>query len=80
LIESALNYPLRHQVAIHYITSILIRCEIIGDNLLVAYADKNEAIPAETFLIKMQPGLFISNYQQLVQSKIQASTYTEQNS
>jgi hypothetical protein len=65
LIESALDNKLLHQVAIHYFTPVLKLHAIIGEHLLLSYTDQDDKIPADTFLLVMQPGLSISNYQEL---------------
>ncbi len=64
LIESALNNKLLHIVAVNYITTTLTLHEIIGDQLLLSYykADDASTEKAETFLVKLQPGLSISSY------------------
>jgi len=65
LIESALDNKLQHQVAIHYFTPVLKLHAIIGEYLLLSYTDQEDKIPADTFLLAMQPGVSISTYQEL---------------
>ncbi|MEO5890966.1 MAG: hypothetical protein ABIQ31_11975 [Ferruginibacter sp.] len=68
LIESDITNMLLHKVAIHYITGWLTLYEIIGDTLLLSKENDLEASvhkPVETFMLKMQPGLSITSYQDI---------------
>ena len=68
VIKSDITTELLHKVAIHYISATLALYEIIGDYLLLAKGDKtleNSAGPAETFLIKVQPGMTIVSYKEI---------------
>lgn len=67
VIESDITNKLLHKVAITYYTEALVLYEIIGDFLLLALAEKTmeaEHEPVETFMIKMQAGLSVSQYKE----------------
>ncbi len=67
VIESDITNKLLHAVAITYYTDSLALLEIIGDQLLVAPADKMieaENDTVETFIVKMQDGLSVSHYKE----------------
>jgi len=82
VIETDVTNKLLHKVAIHYITNWITLYDTIGHNLLLATGIKineDSTEPTDTFLVKMQPGLSISTYQELakanfieLQSKITA--------
>jgi hypothetical protein len=68
VIESDITNVLLHKVAIHYISATLTLYEIIGDYLLLVRGDKNienADEPAETFLVKVQPGMTIVSYKEI---------------
>ena len=67
VIESDITNRLLHKIAITYYTDTLVLFAVIGDCMLLAPADKvmegeNESI--ETFMVKMQDGLSVSNYKE----------------
>lgn len=65
VIESDIANKLLHKVAVHYITGRFVLYQVIGDLLLLSSTDTNSDYnnPAETFMLKMRPGLSISHYQ-----------------
>ena len=68
VLESDITNILLHKVAIHYISGTITLYEIIGNYLLVAYGDKSvdtTGASAETFLVKVQPGMTIVNHKEL---------------
>ena len=68
VIESDITNILLHKVAIHFITGWLTLFEIIGDSLLLSKKNDLEngfQKPVETFMLKLQPGLSIINYQEI---------------
>lgn len=68
IIESDINTPEKHKVAIHYISDDLTLYETFGNYLLVAYGDTTTVEvdkPTETFLLKVQPGMNIVAYKEL---------------
>jgi len=67
IIESDITDQQKHKVALHYTSAILTLYQIIGEYLLVAKGDKTietAGEPAETFLVKVQPGLQVVNYKE----------------
>jgi len=70
VLESDITNIQLHKVAVHYISGTITLYEIIGNYLLVAYGDKsidNTGAFADTFLVKVQPGMTIVNYKELNQ-------------
>jgi len=67
LIVSDITNRTSHVVAINYFTEVLTLYHIIGKYLLLAYGGTSEHMtePSDTFLLKVQPQLSITNYQQL---------------
>jgi len=68
VLESDITNALLHKVAVHYISATLTLFEIIGDYLLLAKGDMttaNTTEPAETFLVKVQPGMTIVSYKEI---------------
>ena len=65
LIESDITMHL-HKVAIHFTTKRLILLQTIGQSLLLSKDHDGHDVgikPVETFMLKMQGGLSITNYQ-----------------
>jgi len=65
LIESDIKNKSPHKVAVNYISGIITLLDNVGDNLLLAYGDNltdKTKEPIETFLLKMQRGLSITDY------------------
>lgn len=68
VIESDITDVAKHKVAVHYISAECTLFEIIGSYLLLAKGSQwEEGQVAETFLIKIQPGISIVSYQPIVQ-------------
>jgi hypothetical protein len=68
VLESDIINALLHKVAVHYISATLTLYEVIGDYLLLAKGDntiENTTEPAETFLVKVQPGMTIVSYKEI---------------
>jgi len=70
LLESNINDRSAHKIAIIYTTGFFSLLENFGEYLLLTAAgmrqqENNE--PVESFVIKMQPGLSIINYQELAE-------------
>jgi len=69
LVESAINDKSLHKVAVIYITGVFTLLYSFGEYLLLATADQSRSINnpgVETFIIKMQEGLSIVNYREIV--------------
>ena len=62
LIESDITDMAAHKIAINYITTNLILCSMIGEYLVLAKGNANPDEAVDTFTLKMQPYLSISNY------------------
>jgi hypothetical protein len=72
LIESAINDKSLHKVAVIYITGVFTLLDSFGEYLLLATGDQSGSIHnpgLETFTVKMQEGLSIVNYREIVQEK-----------
>jgi hypothetical protein len=68
ILESDTTNIALHKVAIHYISATLTLFEIIGNYLLLAngdYTAENSSNSIETFLVKVQPGMTITSYQEI---------------
>lgn len=65
VLESDITDISFHKVAVHYISGIMTLYEIIGNYLLVSYGapPADNQAPATTFLLKVQPGMNITEYQ-----------------
>ena len=73
VLESHISDQLLHKVAIHYITDWLMMLQTIGDTLLLSKNKELEDIsrkPVETFMLKMQEGLSIIQYQEFPHLKL----------
>jgi hypothetical protein len=68
LIESSTETIAQHKVALNYQTETLNLIQFMGEYMLLAKEgpEDNDA-PAETFVIRMQQGLSIKNYQEVSQ-------------
>ena len=62
LIESDITDRTMHRVAIHYSTGLLTLLDTIEDYLILAMGDVPGGEAAETFTLKMQPGLSVVYY------------------
>lgn len=65
LLESDITDRSVHRLAINYTTDTLSLINIIGEYLLLAKGKITPGEPVDTFILKMQPNLTISEYQQL---------------
>ncbi len=65
LIESSLQDPQLHQVAIYYTSPLLLLYEVMADTLLLSTPANQNEMPAETFLLQLSPELSISSYRPL---------------
>ena len=63
LLESDVNDRNLHKLAINYSTDTLTLISIIGEYLLLAKGEVFPNEPVETFILKMQPNLSITEYQ-----------------
>jgi hypothetical protein len=70
LIESHTEDGSLHKVAINYQTETLTLIDFMGDYLLLTSADANSNEPSETFVVRMQFGLSVLNYQEISQVAI----------
>ncbi|MDB5157851.1 MAG: hypothetical protein JWR50_2558 [Mucilaginibacter sp.] len=68
LIQSDLTDSKAHNLAINYSTDILTLCDIVGEYLILAKGDVGLTEPAETFVLKLQPNLSISEFHIVDQS------------
>jgi len=62
LIESNIMDRTAHRVAIHYSTGMLTLLDTIQDYMILAQGDVSDDKAAETFTLKMQPGLSVTYY------------------
>jgi hypothetical protein len=62
LIESDLTNKDAHELAINYATGTLTLCDIVGEYLILAKGEVSPNKAAETFTIKLQPNLSISEF------------------
>lgn len=79
MIESDIINESLHKVAVNYISATLTLYEIIGNYLLPAKEDKTTGYPgspAETFLIKVQPGMAIVSYQEIKKINYEKQPYS----
>ena len=70
LIESDITDKTKHQIAINYCTDILILLDIIGEYMILAMGDVANNETAESFTLKMQSGLSVVYYKELVNQHI----------
>lgn len=67
VIESDIDDPSKHSVAISYITPLYNLFEIIGTQLLLSKnLEQTEHDGISTFMISIQPGLSIASYKELI--------------
>lgn len=67
LIESNTDTISAHKVALNYQTETLGLIDFMGEYLLLSKGIQEDNSPAETFVIRMQPGLSISSYEHVGQ-------------
>lgn len=73
VMESDITDAAKHKVAVHYISAELVLFEIIGNYLLLSKDNQwQEGQAAETFLLKIQPGISVVSYQPLAQEQLLA--------
>jgi len=65
IIDSDITNKAAHKVAITYTSQTLLLLDTIGKYFLLSNDEKANGVnePAETFMLKMQPGLSVCNYQ-----------------
>ena len=63
LIESHTEHISQHRVAINYETPYLMLVEVMGEYLLLATGDFNDSEEVKTFVVRMQPNLSVTSYQ-----------------
>jgi len=65
IIDSDITNKTAHRVAITYTSHTLLLLDTVGEYFLLSRDEKANGVnePAETFMLKMQPGLSICNYQ-----------------
>jgi hypothetical protein len=66
LMESDITDKSKHQVAINYCTGTLTLLDIIGEYMILAIGDVANDDNAESFTLKMQPGLSVIFYKELI--------------
>ena len=67
LIESHTEDSSLHKVAINYQTETLTLIDFMGNYLLLTKETAESNEPLETFVVRMQPGISIMNYQEISQ-------------
>lgn len=67
LTESHIDDISLHKVAINYEVAVLNLVELFGEYMLLSHNDRIDGEPLETFVLRMQPDLSISSYQEVVQ-------------
>jgi hypothetical protein len=65
LIESHIDDISLHKIAINYEVAILNLVELFGEYMLLSRNEAAEGEPVETFVLRMQPDLSITSYQQV---------------
>jgi len=68
LIQSDLTDKGAHKLSINYCTDILTLCDIVGEYLILAKGDVGLSESVETFVLKLQPNLSISEFHIIDQS------------
>jgi hypothetical protein len=70
LIESHVDDITLHKIAINYETEVLTMVELMGEYLLLSAGNVDGAEPAATFMVRMQPNLAVSSYQEIEQPQV----------
>ncbi|WP_183575569.1 hypothetical protein HDF18_16810 [Mucilaginibacter sp. X5P1] len=70
LIESDITDKTKHQVAINYCTGILTLLDVIGEYMILAIGDVADSETFESFTLKMQPGLSVVFYHELINQQM----------
>ncbi len=65
LIESHVDDITVHKVAINYETEVLTMVELMGEYLLLSAGNVDGMEPVSTFMVRMQPNLAVSSYQEI---------------
>jgi hypothetical protein len=66
LIESDIEDKRAHQIAINYCTGVYTLMNIAGEYMILAEGDASDQEMCETFTLKMQPGLSVVFYKELL--------------
>jgi hypothetical protein len=70
LIESDITDKTKHHVAINYCTDTLTLLDVIGEYMVLAIGDVANDDTADSFTLKMQPGLSVVFYKELINQQI----------
>jgi hypothetical protein len=66
LIESHIDDIALHKVAINYEVAVLNLVELFAEYMLLSHNDATDGEPLETFVLRMQPDLAITCYQDII--------------